>query len=257
MFWIIISIFQKDFYLDTWLFTVIAEPFRIGTPNISKGNILRLLCKYSLNGDHYEAYLTENYGVQHPYPGEEMYKKETWVKVNSSFIYVGIGFISDMKYDGSNATKLFTFDNKNNLIDSLNYTKFKDEKESILVMDEENKEKIKQAREDQDVISIDFSKLDNNISTIVIVIKSSNSQKFNTIYDAFIRLFDKQGPLGINAISEFGDEDAIIFGQFKKFNETWYFEPLHVTLESYEEEDIIGDVKECIIAYPLKLNNIK
>jgi len=110
-------------------------------------------------------------------------------------------------------------------------------------------------KSDDDLLSIDFSRLDSHISTILVTINCGEEQNLINIYDVFIRLFDKYGPIGIHAISEFTDDNGIIMGQFKKNKETWYFEPLNVPFETYYEKDsLIEDLLICINEHPLKID---
>ncbi len=250
----LLEIFQKDPLLNNWYFSIMAEPIKTELFNIAKGKIQRLICKYSLNGE-LNSFSFESDKEAHPFLGEETFKTDKWIKLKSGVIYTGLGFIINTMDDIAIDTSIFSFDDKNNLIEILNYDKPKNAKGSIILYDVENKDKIPQAKSDDDLLSIDFSRLDSHISTILVTINCGEEQNLINIYDVFIRLFDKYGPIGIHAISEFTDDNGIIMGQFKKNKETWYFEPLNVPFETYYEKDsLIEDLLICINEHPLKID---
>lgn len=193
---LLLGIFQKDPLLNNWYFSIVAEPFKIGTFNITKGNIQRLICKYSLN-NLLNSFSFESDKETHPFLGEEVFKTNKWINLNSGCIYIGLGWIIGID-NISIETSVFLFDDKNNLIEILNHDKLKNEKGSIIIYDDENKNKISQAKSDDTLLSIDFSKLDSKISTILITINCQEDKNLSEIYDVFIRLFDKYGPIGIH-----------------------------------------------------------
>ena len=55
---------------------------------------------------------------------------------------------------------------------------------SIIIYDKSNKNTISQAKTDDILLSIDFSKLDNKVSTLTKAINCPFNQNFSKIYDA-------------------------------------------------------------------------
>lgn len=43
-------------------------------------------------------------------------------------------------------------------------------------------------------------------------------------------------------------------GKFKNNKETWYFEPLNMPLDTYENDSLIEVLLECINEHPLKIH---
>ena len=199
----------------------------------------------------------DNKKSKHPFFGEILYKKNDWVKIRSKFIYIGLGLIINSNYNLKFNASIFTYDNSNNLIDTINSVKMSDKNQSILIYDEGNKSKIHQAKTDDVLLSIDFNNLDKKISILTITINCYPLDTFfNKAYDVYIRLFDKLGPDGIHEISKFGvNDNFIIMGQFRKNNDTWYFEPIGQLGSIFHEKDIPINSLSFIKKNPFKLIN--
>ena len=194
--------------------------------------------KFSLNEKLNRLELDTKKG-DHPFVGEVLFKKNNWVKITNKFIYIGLGLIVPPNYDFPINATIFTYDKLNNLIDTINSDKMDNNNQSILIYDELNKNKIPQAKTDNILLSIDFGKLDNKVLTLIVAINCPFDKYFSKVYDVYIRLFDKLGPDGIHAISEFiKDTNLIIMGQFRRANDAWYFEPINQPGYIYNKEDI-------------------
>ena len=254
-FGLLLGIIQVDLDLDDWFFTDLAEPFKAWDIYASTKNIQRLLIKYSLFERVNRLKLDEKKS-DHPFYGEILYRKYNWVKITSKFIYIGLGIIMNTYYDFPIYASIFTYDKSNNLIDIINTNKMINKNKSIIIYGKSNKNTISQAKTDDILLSIDFSKLDNKVSTLTIAINCPFNQNFSKIYDAYIRLFDRLGPDGIHAISEFNaDTNLIIMGQFRKANDIWYFEPIDQQGFIYNEKDISIISLAFIKKYSFKLIN--
>ena len=234
-FGLLLGIFQTDVCLNDWYFTVLAEPFKAGDIYESSKNIQKLLINYSLNILELDYKKSDNLPK-----GEILYKTSDWVKISSKFIYIGLGHkIKENNILKFNAS-ILTYDKSNNLIDIINTNKMKNKNKSIIIYDELNKSKIPQTKTDDILLFIDFRKLDNKISTLIIAINTFPLKTFfNAAYNVYIRLFDKFGPDGIHTISKFsGIDNLIIMGQLRKDDDFWYFEPIGQRKYIYYEKEI-------------------
>ena len=255
-FGLLLGIFQYDFTSKNWYFTALMEPFKAGDIYVSTKSIQKLLIKYSFDSSLNRLEF-DNKKSKHPFFGKILYKKNDWVKIRSNFIYIGLGLIINSNYNLKFNASIFTYDNSNNLIDTINSVKMSNKNQSILIYDEGNKSKIHQAKTDDVLLSIDFDKLDKKISILTITINCYPLDTFfNKAYDVYIRLFDKLGPDGIHAISKFGiNDNLIIMGQFRKVNDTWYFEPIGQVGCVFHEKDIPVNSLSFIKKNPFKLIN--
>ena len=116
----------------------------------------------------------------------------------------------------------------------------KNKNKTNIIYDELNKSKIPQTKTDDILLFIDFGKLDNKISTLIIVINTwPLNTFFNKAYNVYIRLSDKLKPDGIYSISKFGVIDNfIIMGQFRKDDDIWNFEPIGQLKSLFNEKEI-------------------
>lgn len=254
-FGLLLGIFQKEPKLNFWSFTALAEPFRVADMYASSKCIQKLICKYSFNIEISKMKF-DNSKERHPFLGEIIFKKNEWNKIKNKFIFVGLGFIKDTINELLIDTSVFALDNQDNIIENLFSNKMKTNNESIIIYDELNKKKISQAETDDTLLSIDFSKLDNKITTIIIAIYCPIDNNFSTVYDVFIRLFERWGPIGIFAISDFSNKtNLIIMGQFRKLNDEWYFASKNIPLNFEELEEINKDIITFAKNNPIKLIN--
>ena len=254
-FGLLLGIFQKDPKLDFWSFTALAEPFRVGDIYTSMKCIQKLICKYSLNEEKSKMKF-DNSKEKHPFMGEIIFKKNEWNKIKNKFIFVGLGFIKNSYNEILIDTSVFALDNQDNIIENLFPKKMKNKNESIVMYDELNKSKIPQAETDDTLLSIDFNKLDSKIATIIITIYCPIDNNFSTVYDVYIRLFERWGPIGIFPISEFSNQtNLIIMGQFRKLNNDWYFASKNIPINLEEFEEIDQDIVTFAKNNPIKLIN--
>ena len=232
-----------------------AEPFRVGDIYTSMKCIQKLICKYSLNEEKSKMKF-DNSKEKHPFMGEIIFKKNEWNKIKNKFIFVGLGFIKNSYNEILIDTSVFVLDNQDNIIENLFPKKMKNKNESIVMYDELNKSKIPQAETDDTLLSIDFNKLDSKIATIIITIYCPIDNNFSTVYDVYIRLFERWGPIGIFPISEFSNQtNLIIMGQFRKLNNDWYFASKNIPINLEEFEEIDQDIVTFAKNNPIKLIN--
>ena len=143
-------------------------------------------------------------------------------------------------------------------MDDLNISKDKAQNGNLLIYSEEEQSKIPEAKTDDFLLSIDFKKLDNKISIIIMFIRISENDDFIHISNIFIRLFDKQGPFGIHRIHKFSKDrdNSIILEVIKKVKEIWYFIPVNWPFYTGGDEikDELKDILDVIQDHPIKIN---
>ena len=256
-FCLLLGIFQKDRLLNNWYFTTLAEPIRGRTFSVSKGNVFRLLCKYSLNKE-FQSLIYDYTKESHPFHGEDVYILENKYELEPGLIYIGFGWVGFSTNNIDLSPYIYAFDDKYNLIDDLNISKDKAQNGNLLIYSEEEQSKIPEAKTDDFLLSIDFKKLDNKISTIIMFIRTSENGDFIKISDVFIRLFDKQGPFGIHRIHEFSKDrdNSIVIAVFKKVKDIWYFIPVNWPFYTGGDEikDELKDILDVIQDHPIKIN---
>ena len=106
---------------------------------------------------------------------------------------------------------------------------------------------------DNEILSINFRKLDYYISTIAVIINSFKGNSLINILDGFIRIYDNYKPIGVNVLDNCPDCVGLFIGIFRKNDKTWYFQAVKEPIKGTIANDSVYDVKKLLNSYELKV----
>ena len=107
---------------------------------------------------------------------------------------------------------------------------------------------------DDEVLSIDFAKIDPNIFTMAVIINSFKENSLVNVFNAFIRLYDAQKPIGVHVFKDCPDCIGLCFGIFRKnIDGVWYFTAVREIVQGNESSKSVNDVLYILNSYPLKI----
>ena len=242
---LLLGVFERDTKLNIWYFRVMADPIEGNVVTESIKSIQKLLCDYSIN----KEYIDEK-KVKHPFPDEELFKVEDWIPIDANFVYVGLGWNLQKGFNFDLDASILTFDANNNLQEIIYHQNLKSKNNSII---HQGDNKTGEGEGDDEILSIDFGKLDKTTTTIAVLINSFKGNSIINVKDAFIRLYDKDKPIGINILEECPDCIGLFIGLFRKNEKTWYFAAVKEPVKGIVAKESVGDVKNLLDKFPLKI----
>ena len=243
---LLLGVFERDPRLNIWYFRVMADPIEGKKVTDSKESLQKLLGSYSINNYNIED---EN-KYKHPFPDEELFKLHDWIKVDAKFIYVGLGWNLQKGFNFDLDASILTFDEKNNLHEIIYHKNLQSKNGSII---HKGDNKTGEGEGDDEILTIDFNKIDNNISIIAVIINSFKGNSIINVKDAFIRLYDSDKPIGINILEEVPDCIGLFLGLFRKQNRNWYCEAVKEPIKGIIATESVNDVQALLDKYPLKV----
>ena len=241
---LLLGVFERDTKLNIWYFRVMADPIEGRVVTDSKESIQKLLGNYSINPG-YDSKESEKYS-KHPLPGEELFDLGKWVTVESGFVYVGLGWNLQKGFNFDLDASILTFDEKNNIHDIIYHKNLKSENGAII---HQGDNKTGEGEGDDEILSIDFRKLDNNEVTLAVIINSFKGNSLINVTDGFIRLYDNDRPIGVNLLENCPDCVGLFLGIFRKKEKTWYFEAIKEPIKGTIAKDSVNDVKALLNKY--------
>ena len=245
---LLLGVFERDTKLNIWYFRVMADPLEGKVVCDSKKSIQKLLGNYSINVGYNSANV--NQIVRHPFPGEEIFKLENWEKVDAAFVYVGLGWNLQKGFNFDLDASILTFDGKNNILEIIYHKNLQSKNGSII---HKGDNKTGEGEGDDEILSIDFRKLDNNVMTIAVIVNSFKGNSLINILDGFIRLYDNDKPIGVNILENCPDCVGLFLGLFRKQEKTWFFEAIKEPIKGTIAKDSVSDVKALLNKYELKI----
>jgi len=267
---LLLGIFQKDIKLNNWYFRMIVEPFKIDKLFYKTvGNIQLLIAKHTLNQKLKLIPKDNKKEENEKEENEDKIKKEklrslcgdtfnikNWIKIENKLIYISIGWDFDIMEEITIITSIFCFDNKNNLLEKIDDdNNLEDENGNIIIY--EYMDEIPHIIDDSKILSIDFTKIKNEVSSIAITINCLEGYSLNSIYEGYIRLFKKDKPIGMFMQNNFPKCNGIVLGLFKKNDKDWFFEGLQETISTYDEKNTIKDIVDLIKINPIEINKFE
>jgi len=247
---LLLGVFERDTKLNIWYFRVMADPIEGNKVVDSKESMQKLLGNYSINKVGYNS-TDINTNIKHPFPGEQLFNINNWIKVEAGFLYVGLGWNLQQGFNFDLDASILTFDIKNEILEIIYHKNMKDKNCSII---HQGDNKTGEGEGDDEILSIDFIKLDPNVVTIAVIINSFKGNSLINVKDGFIRLYDNDRPIGVNILDHLPDSVGLFYGLFRKNNRTWYFQPLKEPINGTIATDSIKYVKQLLNKYPLNLN---
>ena len=243
---LLLGVFERDENLNIWFFRVMADPIEGSIIKDSIDSIQKLLGDYSIN----KGKNNDEKKIKHPFPDEELFKVEDWIQIEASFVYVGLGWNLQKGFNYDLDASILTFDEKNNLQEIIYHQNLQSKNNSII---HQGDNKTGEGEGDDEILSIDFSKLDNTTKIMAVLINSFKGNSIINVKDAFIRLYDKDKPIGINILEECPDCIGLFIGLFRKNEKSWYFEAVKEPVKGIVAKESVNDVKALLNKFPLKI----
>ena len=242
---LLLGIFERDINRNVWCFRVMADPIQGKTVNLSYDDIKTLLGGYTMRN------LDMGHRLNHPLPGEPVIEFNKWVKLPNRFTYVGLGWNIQAGLNYDLDASILSFDRRNTLMDIIFHKTLQSYDGSIIHYGD-NRTGLGEG--DDEVLSIDFAKIDPNIFTMAVIINSFKENSLVNVFNAFIRLYDAQKPIGVHVFKDCPDCIGLCFGIFRKnIDGVWYFTAVREIVQGNESSKSVNDVLYILNSYPLKI----
>ena len=242
---LLLGVFERDPIQNIWYFRVMADPIRGNKVTLSYEDIKTLLGSYSMaNADSPSR-------INHPLPGEPLFEFNKWIRLQNRFTYVGLGWHiqSGQNYDLD--ASIMTFDKMNNLMEIIYHENLQSNNKSIIHYGD-NRTGLGEG--DDEVLSIDFAKVDPNTFTMAVVINSFKGNSMNFVLNAFVRLYDTQKPIGVHILNNCPECVGLCMGLLRKDTDgVWYFCAIKDIVSGIVCTQSVNDVKYLLDKYPLKI----
>ena len=242
---LLLGVFERDPIQNIWYFRVMADPIRGNKVTLSYEDIKTLLGSYSMaNADSPSR-------INHPLPGEPLFEFNKWIRLQNRFTYVGLGWHiqSGQNYDLD--ASIMTFDKMNNLMEIIYHENLQSNNKSIIHYGD-NRTGLGEG--DDEVLSIDFAKVDPNTFTMAVVINSFKGNSMNFVLNAFVRLYDTQKPIGVHILNNCPECVGLCMGLLRKDTDgVWYFCATKDIVSGIVCTQSVNDVKYLLDKYPLKI----
>jgi tellurium resistance protein TerZ len=126
---LLLGVFERDSRLNIWYFRVMADPIEGKKVTDSKESLQKLLGSYSINNYNINEDLNKK---KHPYPDEELFKLNDWIKLDSKLIFVGLGWNLQKGFNFDLDASILTFDGKNNILEIIYHKNLQSKNGSII-----------------------------------------------------------------------------------------------------------------------------
>jgi stress response protein SCP2 len=240
---LLLGVFERSQDPYMWYFRVMADPIKGHKVTLSVGDIKILLGAYSMYNQAQKRCI-------HPLPGEPLIEFNKWIKLPNRFLYVGLGWNIQQGMNFDLDASIMTFDRMNNLMEIIYHRNMRSFDSSILHYGD-NRTGIGEG--DDEVLSVDFAKVNPNAFTMVVVINSFKGNSIIDVRDAFIRIYDTQRPIGVHILNKCPDCIGLCMGIFRKdMNGVWSFCAIKEIVRGIVCTESVPDVVSLLPKYPLK-----
>ncbi|OUM61825.1 hypothetical protein PIROE2DRAFT_69562 [Piromyces sp. E2] len=246
---LMLGLFERDNSNNRWFFQVMVDPIEGNTVINSYDSMKELLKVYDKN------FIEETickYIPLHPLPNEIVFQTNSWIPINSQLIHVGLGWDIQrgLMYDLDASIIIFGTDNQ--IIETI-YHKNKKTKDGTIYHHGDNKNG--NGDGDDELISINFPKLDSNIGSMAVVINSFKGNPLSGVKGGFIRLFYDKGPIGCHLLNEGRNCTGILLGLFKRDVNTgnWFLQVMIENINGIDANESIPDVINLLNRYTLNI----
>ena len=242
---LLLGVFERIPISNMWYFRVMADPISGNKVTLSYEDIKTLLGSYSMaNADSPSR-------MNHPLPGEPLFEFNKWIPLQNRFTYVGLGWHIQRGQNYDLDASIITFDRMNNLMEIVYHENMQSYNRSIIHYGD-NRTGIGEG--DDEVLSIDFAKVDPNTFTIAVIINSFKGNSMNFVLNAFIRLYDTQKPIGVHILNNCPDCVGLCMGLLRKDDKgIWYFCAIKEIVSGIVCTQSVNDVRYLLDKYPLKI----
>ena len=242
---LLLGLFQRDNQSGGWFFRVMADPISGKQVTESYNDLKTLLTGYSAN---FQSDI--NYKPRHPMPGETEFTPETWIDIKTKNVFVGLGWdvLPGNIYDLD--ASIITFDTNFNVVDIV-YHKNMKSSDGAIEHHGDNRTGIGEG--DDEVLSINFGLLKNNINTLAVIVNSFKGNSMVGLRSAFIRLFDRDIPIGCHVLGQGTETVGLLLGLFRKdtVNNMWLFQVMIQPIPGNEAPEAIDTLKDILSRYKM------
>ena len=189
--------------------------------------------------------------VVHPLPGEPVFEFNKWIRLNNRFTYVGLGWNIQQGFNYDLDASILCF-NKMNTISEIVFHKNLHSFNGSILHYGDNRTGLGEG--DDEVLSVDFAKLDPNIFSMTVIINSFKENSLVNVFNAFIRLYDAQKLIGVHVLKNLPDCIGLCLGIFRKnVDGVWYFCAVKEIVQGNESSKSVNDAMYILSQYPLKI----
>ena len=240
---LLLGVFERSPDPYVWYFRVMADPIRGNKVTLSYEDIKALLGGYSI-------YNFVQRRVHHPLPGEPLIEFNRWIKLPNRFMYIGLGWNIQQGANYDLDASIITFDRMNMPLEFIYHRNLQSFNGAIIHYGD-NRTGLGEG--DDEVLSIDFGRVDPNAFTMVAVVNSFKGNSMLQVYDAFIRIYDTQKFIGVHVLNKCPDCIGLCLGIFKKgMDGIWSFCAVKDPVSGIECTQSVNDLKFVLDKHPYK-----
>ena len=248
---LLLGLFERDISnLDRWYFRVMVDPIEGYQVTQSYESMKMLLKSYNKN---FIDEAVNKYIPLHPLPYEIVFKTDIWIPIENQYTFVGLGwdFQRGMVYDLD--ASLIVFDMNNQIMEVIYHKNVKSQDGNIFHYGDN---KTGRGEGDDEIISINFPHLNNNVSSMAVVVNSFKGNNLTGIRGGFIRLFYEKGPIGCYLLNEGRECTGLLLGLFRKDLNSgfWFFQVMIENINGIDANQSIPDVINLLNNYMLKMS---
>ena len=106
---------------------------------------------------------------------------------------------------------------------------------------------------DDELLSIDFGLLNKNINTLAVIVNSFKGNSMIGLKSAFIRLFDRDIPIGCHVLGQGTETVGLLLGLFRKdtVNNVWLFQVMIQPIPGNEAPEAVNTLKDILSRYKM------
>ena len=242
---LLLGVFERSMTRNVFYFRVMADPIHGNKVTLSYEDIKTLLGGYSMKA------AMAGPRIIHPLPGEPVIEFNKWITLANRFTYIGLGWHIQQGFNYDLDASILCFDRMGTLMEIIFHKNLASFNGAIRHTGD-NRTGIGEG--DDEVLSIDFARVDPNTFSMVVIINSFKGNSMAQVMDAFIRLFEPQKKIGVHVIKNVPDCIGICFGIFKKDqNGVWHFCAVREIVNGNEAHKSAPDAGALLNKYPLRL----
>jgi stress response protein SCP2 len=245
---LLLGVFERNPVKNVWYFRVMADPISGNKVTLSYGDIKTLLGTYSMdNPNNFNSAPR----IQHPLPGEPIIEFNKWIPLQNRFTFIGLGWHIQQGLNFDLDASIITFDKITNMMEIIYHKQMASYDRSII---HQGDNRCGVGEGDDEVLSIDFAKINPSIFSMAVVINSFKGNSMVMIKNAFIRLYDMTRPIGVHVMNMLPDCVGLLFGIFRKdMKGVWHFTAVKEVVNGVSAPESVRDVALAMNKYPLKI----
>jgi len=246
---LMLGLFERDASNNKWFFQVMIDPIEGNVITESYKSMKELLKTYDDNFCEETIY---KYIPLHPMENEIVFESDRWIPVTSQLTYIGLGWDiqREMIYDLD--ASIIIFDNNHQMMETIYHKNLKS-KDGTIYHHGDNK--TGNTNGDDEIISINFPKLNPEISSMAVIINNFKGTALEGIKGGFIRLFNDMGPIGCHLLNEGRKGTGLLLGLFRKDPNTgnWFFHTMIEDISGIDAYESSPEVFNLLNKYMLSI----